>query len=132
MTIQAQFKKDLTTAIKSKDEEKKNALRVAMGEFGRAEKKELSDDEIIKILKRLIKSEKEMLEQKGEPGESPFIDIIAHYLPKMAGENEIVAWIEENIDFSQYKSKMQAMGPIMKNFGARADGNIVKDIVKKL
>lgn len=132
MTIQEQIKKDLTIAIKSRDDKKKNALRVAMGEFGRSDQKKLADDNVIKILKKLIKSEKEMLRQKGDPEPSPFIEIIDGYLPKMAGEVEITAWIRENIDFSQFKSKMQAMGPIMKHFGAQADGNTVKRILQDL
>jgi len=36
------MKKDLSTAIKAKDEKKKDALRVILGEFGRMDKKELS------------------------------------------------------------------------------------------
>lgn len=132
MTIQEKIKQDLTVAIKAKDEETKNALRVAMGEFGRSDKKELSDDDVIKTLKKLIKSEKEMLHQKGGSNHSPFIDVLAGYLPRMADEAEITAWITENIDFSQYKSKMQAMGPIIKHFGANADGNTVKEVLQKL
>jgi uncharacterized protein YqeY len=132
MTIQEKIKHDLTIAIKAKDDETKNALRVAMGEFGRSDKKELSDDDVIMTLKKLIKSEKELLQQKGETDNSPFIDVLSGYLPQMAGEVEITAWINENIDFSQYKSRMQAMGPIMKHFGANADGNTVKEILQKL
>ena len=132
MTIQEKIKQDLTAAIKAKDDETKNALRVAMGEFGRSDKKELSDDEVIKNLKKLIKSEKELLQQKGDTDNSPFIDVLARYLPQMVGEAELIAWIKENIDFSQFKNKMQAMGPIMKHFGANADGNTVKEILQKL
>ena len=132
MTIQEKIKQDLTVAIKARDDETKNALRVAMGEFGRSDKKELSDDEVIKNLKKLIKSEKELLQQKGETDNSPFIDVLSRYLPQMVGEAELVAWIKENIDFSQFKSKMPAMGPIMKHFGANADGNTVKEILQKL
>jgi len=54
MTIQQQIKKDLMAAMKAKDEDKKSTLRVIMGEFARAEAKELSDDEVIKTLKKLI------------------------------------------------------------------------------
>ena len=35
-----------------------------------------------------------------------------------------------NIDFSQFKNKMQAMGVIMKDFGKTADGKLVNDILK--
>ena len=103
MTIQQQIKIDLMGAMKAKDEDKKSTLRVIMGEFARADAKELSDDEVIKVLKKLINSEK-----------------------------EIVAWVRDNIDLSQFKSKMQAMGPIMKHFGAQADGNVVKNILQGL
>lgn len=93
MNLQSQMKKDLTAAIKAKDEKKKDALRVILGEFGRLDKKELSDDEIVKILKKLMKSEKEVLELKGEAANSEFIKVIENYLPKMATEEEITAWI---------------------------------------
>ena len=132
MTIQQQIKKDLMGAMKAKDEEKKSTLRVIMGEFARSDAKELSDEAVIKVLKKLIKSEKETLAQKGSDEETAFIRIIETYLPQMASQEEIVAWVNDNIDFSQLKSKMQAMGPIMKHFGARADGNAVKDILQGL
>ena len=132
MNLQNQMKKDLSAAIKAKDEKKKDALRVILGEFGRLDKKELSDDEIVKILKKLMKTEKEVLEQKGETADSAFIKVIENYLPKMATEEEITAWIHQNIDFSQFKNKMQAMGLIMNHFGATADGNFVKKIIQRM
>ena len=132
MNLQKQIKSDLTAAMKAKDEEKKDTLRVILGEFGRLDKKELSDDEVAKILKKLIKSEKEMLEKKGDATDSRFISIIENYLPKMATEAEIANWIEQNIDFSEFKNKMQAMGLIMKHFGATADGNAVKKILQRM
>ena len=132
MNLQQQIKKDLSAAIKARDEDKKNTLRVVIGEFGRLDKKELSNDEVVKILKKLIKSEKEVLEQKGETADSAFIAIVENYLPKMASEADILSWIRENVDFSQFKNKMQAMGVIMKHFGATADGNVVKQILLKM
>lgn len=132
MKLQEQIKKDLSSAIKVKDEEKKDTLRVIIGEFGRLNKKELSDDEVIKILKKLIKSEKELLEKKGDVTDSEFIRIIENYLPKMATDEEIITWINQNVDFSKFKNKMQAMGLIMKHFGATADGNTVKKILQKI
>ena len=131
MSLQEQIKKDLAVAMKAKDEETKNALRVIMGEFGRQENKELSDEEVIRIVKKLIKSEKEMLEKSGQGASSPFIDVINAYLPQMATPEEIHQWITANIDFSAYKNKMQAMGAIMAHFGSSADGNTVKQELLK-
>ncbi len=126
MRLQEQIKKDLTLAMKARDEGKRDALRVILGEFGRLEKKELSDDEVIKVMKKLLKSERDVLEKGGASDDSVFIQIIEHYLPKMATDEEIIAWINLNIDFSKFKNKMQAMGAIMKHFGTQADGNAVK------
>lgn len=132
MTIQAQIKADLVSAMKNKDEEKKNAIRVALGEFGRNDKKELNDEEVIRILKKLIHSEKEMLVAKGVPDDSAFIQILEAYLPKPISRHEILDWIHQNIDFSEFKNKMQAMKPIMSHFGSSADGNVVKQILQDM
>jgi len=99
MTLQDKLKDDLKSAMKARDESQKNAIRVVMGEMARSDKKQLPDDEIIKIIKKLIKSEKEMLEKSGQGVTSPFIAIIEAYLPKMATEGEIGQWIAANIDF---------------------------------
>ena len=132
MNLQEQIKKDLSAAIKAQDVQKKDTLRVILGEFARLDKKELSDDTVIKILKKLLKSEKEVLEQKGQGTESAFMGIVEGYLPQMASEAEIREWIKENIDFTQFKNKMQAMGSIMKHFGPTADGNSVKKILQQM
>jgi uncharacterized protein YqeY len=130
MSLQETIKKDLPIAMKAKDDDRKDAIRVILGEFSRSGKKELSDDEVIGILKKLIKSENELLKQKGETT-SNFIAVVEGYLPRMVSPEEVLAWIKENVDFSQYKNKMQAMGPIMKHFGAAADGNTVKKILQE-
>jgi hypothetical protein len=132
MTLQEQLKKDLVSAMKEKDDAKKSTIRIIMGEFGRSGKKELSDDDVIKVLKKLIKSERETLGIKGDATDSQYIKIIENYLPKTPSKEEIKAWVIDNIDFSQFKNKMQAMKPIMKHFGASADGNTVKTILQDI
>lgn len=118
-----------------------------------------TDDDCIKLLKKYISQEKERqlyldkhltqsdiegvspkelkklvgekLSELGDNLTSQKIKIASDYLPKQASKEEIVKWIEENIDFSTYKNKMQAMGPIMKNFKG-CDGNFIKDILLKI
>ena len=132
MTIHEQIKKDLMQAMKEKDEEKKNTLRVLMGEFARSDKKELSDDEVVGVVKKLVKSERETLGLSGAQKDNRYIEILETYLPKMATDDDVRAWIAEHIDFSAYKNKMQAMKDIMSHFGAMADGNQVKAILMSL
>ena len=130
--LQEQIKKDLAAAMKAKDEEKKSILRVIMGEFGRQANKSLPDTEVVGIIKKLIKSEKEVLAQSGKAETNRFIEVAEAYLPKMADENDIKSWIAANVDFAQFKNKMQAMKPIMAHFGAAADGNLVKQILQQM
>ena len=132
MSLQAQIKADLAAAMKAKDKEKRSILRVIMGEFGRQAQKEISDADVVKIVKKLVKSEKEVLERTGAQDSNRFIQVAEGYLPSMAGEAEIKAWISENIDFTQFNNKMQAMRPVMQHFGANADGNLVKKVLADL
>ncbi|MDJ0802705.1 MAG: GatB/YqeY domain-containing protein [Desulfobacterales bacterium] len=130
MALQQRIKKDLMAAMKAKDAETTAALRVVMGEFGRMPSKSLADGEVVRILKKLIKSEKEVIERQGSTGASHFIAVLEPYLPQTVSEAEIEAWIRDNIDFGRYKNKMQAMGEIMRHFGEGADGNQVKSILQ--
>ena len=127
MTSQERIKKDLMDAIKAKDVDKREALRVVLGEFDRQGKKILTDEEVAGVLRKLAKSERETLELTGKSG-SAFIRTLEAYLPKMVTDEEIAAFIRENIDFSVFKNTMQAMGPIMKHFGETADGHAVKRV----
>jgi uncharacterized protein YqeY len=92
---------------------------------------EITDDDLLGIIRGLAKSEKSVLElQKKES--SPYLKVVESYLPKMVSSDEVKTWINENIDFAEYKSPMQAMGTIMKHFGKLADGNMVKGLLQEL
>ena len=132
MGLQEQIKADLTAAMKARDEQKKSALRVVMGEFGRQPQKDIDDDGVIKILKKLIKAEKEVLEKSVGGQSNRFIEVAESYLPQTATEADIKAWIAANIDFNDFKNKMQAMKPIMAHFGSSADGNLVRKVLSEL
>lgn len=131
MALQEKIRGDLKESMKAKTEAKTSALRVLIGEFQRQAKKELSDAEVIAIIRKLIKSETETLEKKGE-APSEYMRILESYLPKQASEAEIRAWIAGNIDFSKFQNKMQAMKPIMAQFAGMVDGNTVKNILESL
>ncbi|MGW8194981.1 MAG: GatB/YqeY domain-containing protein [Desulforhopalus sp.] len=130
MTLQETLKEDLTKAMKARDTERTGAIRILMGEFARQRDKTLSDEQVIGIVKKIIKSERELLAAKGEE-KSSFLTIMEGYLPRQADEEEIRTWIRDNIDFSSMNNTMQAMKPIMQHFGATADGNVVKKVLQE-
>ena len=132
MKLQEQIKADLKAAMKVQDTPKKDALRVVIGELGRLPAKDVSDKEVLQVIKKLIKSEKEVLNRQGAAGPSDYLKVLEAYLPVMASEREIAEWINANIDFAAYKNKMQAMGDIMGHFGSKADGSTVKNVLQAM
>lgn len=147
ITLLAKLKLDLKQAMRAHDDDRKNTIRQIMSEFPKltvpitleSGKKstrlkkdaEISNDDILGIIAGLVKSEKTTLElQKKES--SPYLENLHSYLPQPASAEEIAAWIKENLDLSQFKSPIQAMGPVMKHFGKKADGNLVKKVLAEL
>ena len=131
MGLQESISAELKTSIKSRDKERTGAVRILIGEFQRQPEKELTDDQVIGIIKKLVKSEKELLAASGQES-SGFIEIMEGYLPQQVGEDEIRGWIKDNVDFSAFNNKMQAMKPIMAHFGSSTDGNVVKKVLMSL
>ena len=145
MSLHDKIRADLKTSLRNKAAEVKSTMRLIMAEFPKltvpltleSGKKttrlkkpaEITNDDIIGIIRGLVKSELTVLEAKNEET-SEYLEILESYLPKMATREEVVDWIEENIDFSQFNNKMQAMGTIMKHFGKLADGKMVNEILR--
>ena len=139
------LKADLKQSMLAKDVAARSAIRQIMAEFPKLTvpitlesgkkttrlktNEEITNDDIVGIIQGLVKSEHMVLEAKSEES-SDYLEILQLYLPKMASREEIIAWIRENIDFSDFKNKMQAMGPIMKHFGKQADGKMVNEILQ--
>ena len=140
------LKADLKQSMLNKDVAARSAIRQIMAEFPKLTvpitlesgkkstrlktNEEITDDDIVGIIQGLAKSERMVLEAKNEAS-SDYLDILQLYLPQMASHEEVIAWIRDNIDFSEYKNKMQAMGSIMKHFGKQADGKTVNEILQK-
>lgn len=131
MTLQEKIQAELKVSIKAKNTARTGAVRILIGEFQRQPQKVLSDGEVIAIIKKLIKSERELLASAKEET-SDFLTIMEGYLPRQASREEIAAWIAANIDFSAFANRMQAMKPIMAHFGSTTDGNTVKEILQKM
>ena len=130
MTMQESLREELKVAMMARDTERTGAIRILMGEFARQPEKILNDEQVIAIVKKLIKSERELLAAQQQES-SPFLKIMEEYLPKQASEEEIFSWVKQNVDFSAYGNKMQAMKPIMQHFGNTVNGNVVKKVLEK-
>ncbi len=146
VSLHDKVRADLKTAMLGKDQEVRNTMRLIMAEFPKLtvpitlesgkkttrlkKPEEINNDDVIGIIKGLVKSEQTVLEITGQ-STSDYLEILQSYLPKMIDKEEITTWMKDNIDFSQYKNKMQAIGSVMKHFGKLADGKLVNQILKE-
>jgi uncharacterized protein YqeY len=147
MSLVEQIQKDIVVAMKAKDELRLSTLRMVKSALQlRAVEKmsPLDEKESQAVLTTLIKQRKESVEQFTKGGrqemadkETAEIGMIEAYLPKAAGEAEIVAGVKAVIA-EMGSPTMKDMGTVMKNAmarfngaGMRVDGKVVSEAVKK-
>jgi uncharacterized protein YqeY len=147
MSLEEKIMGDLKEAMKNKDESSlrgiraiKSAIIVAKTEPGAS--KELTEDQEIKILQKLVKSRKDSLEifekQNREDlaaKEREEIAVIEKYLPAQMNAEELKETLRKIIAETGAKSP-QEMGKVMglatKQLAGKADGKTISAMVKEL
>jgi len=147
MSLSEQIQKDITTAMKARDEARLSTLRMVKSALKNREVEKmapLDDKEAQQVLSTLIKQRKDSVEQFTKGGRKELADkeaaeivLIESYLPKAAGEGEIVAGVKAVIA-DMGSPTMKDVGTVMKNAmakfagqGMRVDGKVVSETVKK-
>jgi uncharacterized protein len=147
MSLSEQIQKDITAAMKARDEARLSTLRMVKTALKNREIEKmapLDDKESQQVLSTLIKQRKESVEQFTKGGrqemadkEAAEIKLIETYMPKAAGEAEIMAGVKAVIA-ELGSPTIKDMGTVMKNAmarfaaaGMRVDGKVVSEAVKK-
>jgi uncharacterized protein YqeY len=147
MALIEQIQKDITAAMKARDEQRLSTLRMVKTALKNREIEKmapLDDKEAQQVLSTLIKQRKDSIEHFTKGGrqemadkEAAEITLIESYMPKAAGEEEIVAGVKAVIA-EMGAPTMKDMGTAMKNVmarfsagGIRVDGKQVSEIVKR-
>lgn len=104
MNLQKQIGLDMVNAMKNKETNKVSVLRVLKGEFNRVGK-ELSDEEVLKVIKKMVENAKEF-------GYVDEFEILNNYLPKMLEPKEIKIIVENIINVNGFTS-IKEMGQVM-------------------
>lgn len=136
MALLEKLRNDLKQTMLTKDEEKKNTIKMVLGEIPRLNKlaNEIpTDAEVEGIIRKLIKSETQVLElTKKDINQSEYIKVLSSYLPQSLSKEEIKEWISSNIDLSKYDNPIKAMGEIMKALKGKVDGGVVRNILTNI
>jgi uncharacterized protein len=144
MSLKQQILSDLTASMKAQTTARTSTLRMVKAALVNREIDkggELDDEEMLKLLRSLVKQRRDSVEQYEKGGrpdlaekESAEITIIEAYLPQGASQSEIEDAVTAAIAETGATS-MKDMGKVMKAApgrlaGKNADGKTVSEIVK--
>ena len=153
MSLRDKIENDYKSALKSKDKNKISTYRLILSGIkdldinnrSGPQKKETDDDDIKKLLKKMIKQRSESIDVYKKNNRSDLleieqgeVDVISEYLPKQLGDEEtkkICFDIIERTGVSSIKDMGKVMGELKKNYANSIDfsraGTILKELLNK-
>lgn len=144
MEIREQLMADVKEAMKSKDQLKLNTLRFLQAAVKNREielrPNAITSDEVMGVIKKLVKQRKESIEQYQNGGRQDLADqeaaelkVLEGYLPAQMGRDQIEKVVTEVIAALGAKT-VKDMGPVMKEVVSRtvgtADNKTVSELIK--
>lgn len=144
MSFTERIEQDLKEAMKARREAELSTLRLARSALKNKQievQHELSDEEVLSVLRTLVKQYKDALSDFTQAGrrdlaekQAQEIALLEKYLPAAMPESELRAICERVIREQNATSKDigKVMGLVMKEINGRADGNTVRAIVQDL
>ncbi|MCB0032863.1 MAG: GatB/YqeY domain-containing protein [Anaerolineales bacterium] len=145
MTIKEQLNNDMKEAMKAKDNDTRDTLRLiaaAIKQVEVDEQRELDDAAVQAILMKQAKQRRESIDEYEKAGrgelaevEKTELAIIEKYLPQMMSEAEIKVLAEKaiaEVGATDAKSMGAIMGKLMPQVKGKADGKLVNQVVRQL
>ena len=145
MSLKEQLKEDLKTAMRDKDVVKRDSIRAIntmIKQIEVDERKDLNDEDVIKLIQKGIKQREESISQykaasRGDlvEQEQAQVDVFMLYLPAQVSEEELEAGMKEiisQVGATSMKDIGKVMGTATKKFAGVADGKRINEMVKKL
>jgi len=145
MSLKKKLQKDLTDAMRARDEIRSSTIRMILTsikneEVAGKEARELNDSEIITVLSREAKKRREAAEAFDQARANDRADqeraegvVIGEYLPKQLTEDEIKSLIAAAMAETGASTPAQ-MGLVMKSLqpkiAGKAEGGLVSSLVK--
>ena len=142
VTLSSRLQTDLTAAIRDRDELRRDTLRMAIAAAYNTQKaagRDLTDDEVVAVLTREVKTRRESIEAFSAAGrtdaankEQAEVEILSVYLPQQLSAEEIAALVKETVDelgASSPRDMGKVMAALVPKTRGRADGKAVSAAV---
>ena len=136
---------EMYLSMKSGDKTKANALRTLVSKLKDQQiklRKDISDEEALKVIKTLVKQRKESAQIFLKAGREELAEkenletsILEKYLPKMISDDEIRVLVEgivKEIGAKDLSDIGKVMPLVMKRGKGKVDGKLANDILKEL
>ena len=142
--IKDSIQQDQINFLKEGKKDDSSILRFALSFINKEEKDkqiELSDSEVVAVIKSLIKRNKDSYDQFTSANrpelaekEKKEMDLLQSYLPEVMNENKTEEIVKSTIDklgINSMKEMGKAMGEIKKNHADTIDLSLVSQLIKK-
>ncbi|MFD6778525.1 GatB/YqeY domain-containing protein [Streptomyces diastaticus] len=148
-TLKSRLHEDLTAAIRDRAEMRSATLRLTLAAITKEEvagkqARELSDDEVRKVIAKEAKKRREAAEAFGQAGRTEQAEreraegeVLAEYLPKQLSDEELGRIVTQAVEEARAAGAEgpRAMGQVMKivnpKVAGRAEGGRVSALVKQ-
>ena len=145
MSLRETINNDVKDAMKAKETKKRDALRLLTSAFKQIEvdeRKELSDEDVIKIIQTQIKRRNDAATQYRDANREDLmqieldeIEFYSVYLPAQLSDDELGDALKEiikNIGATTAKDMGKVMGVASKELAGKVDGKRINECVKSL
>ena len=145
MSLLKNITDEMYLSMKSGDKEKANTLRILISKLKDQQiklRKDISDEESIKIIKTLVKQRKESAEIYSKAGREELaqkenfeISILNNYLPKLMSEEDVLSLIKKIVNETNAKDLSdigKVMPLVMQRGEGKVDGKIANSILRSL
>ena len=145
MSLLKNITDEMYLSMKSGDKEKANTLRTLISKLKDQQiklRKDISDEEALKIIKTLVKQRKESAEIYSKAGREELaekenfeISILDNFLPKLMSEEDVLSLIKKIVDETNAKELSdigKVMPLVMQRGKGKVDGKIANRILRSL
>ena len=145
MSLLKSITNEMYSSMKSGDKEKANTLRTLISKLKDQQiklRKDISDEEALKIIKTLVKQRKESAEIYSKAGREELaqkenfeISILNNYLPKLMSEEDVLSLIKKIVNETNAKDLSdigKVMPLVMQRGEGKVDGKIANSILRSL
>ena len=145
MSLLKNITDEMYLSMKSGDKEKANTLRTIISKLKDQQiklRKDISDEEALKIIKTLVKQRKESAEIYSKAGREELaekenfeISILDNYLPKLMSKEDVLSLIKKIVDETNAKdlSDIGTVMPLVMQRGkGKVDGKIANRILRSI